>query len=239
MLGSKKTYLPADKQRLSVNSAMSRRAFFTMISAGAMSGCADSPVLVNAYDALKFLALGLEGEEISRENINKIPYASISAKIGKGPRSMLVLGRKSGSELHWFSSDNAVIVTANGRIIKTAGFPENITNTVFGNPDPVNRQFHKKNFPEYSHRSIDIDTDQQFGIPVLSRYKVLGQREISISKIIIKTVLVQEYNISKTVNWNFINYYWVDIYDGFIWKSRQHISRSFSPIDIEILKPSS
>jgi hypothetical protein len=203
-----------------------------------LSGCADSPVLVNAYDALKFLAVGLESEEINRRTVNKIPYASISAKIGKGPRSILLLGKKDGQELHWFSSDNAVIVTTNGRISKTAGFPENIKKTTLNSPDPVNRQFHRKKFPEYSRRSIDIDVGNHFSIPIISKYKTFGPREISISGIKIKTILVQEQNTSKTLNWDFTNYYWGDIYDGFIWKSRQHVSRNFPPIDIEILKPS-
>ena len=216
---------------------VSRRTFISLLAGGTLSGCADSPVLVNAYDALKYLTIGMDGEDISRQTVNNIPYASISAKIGKGPRSLLVLGDKLGSDLYWYSADNAVLTTRNGRIMKTAGFPENIKNTVLGTRDPVNRKFHQEDFPRHSQRIIDLDTGNNFGIPITSQYTLLGPRKISISEIDIETVLVKEFNSVKTVNWSFTNYYWSDIYDGFIWKSRQHISRSFDPVEIEVLKP--
>jgi hypothetical protein len=204
---------------------------------GLLTACADSPVIENAVDAVKYLVVGLDDEEINRDTVNKIPYATISAKIGRGPKSILVLGKKQGADLHWFSADNAVIVTRNGRIVKTAGFSENIINTYGRRSDPVNRQLHKPDFPRYSLRTIDIDKNQLFGIPVISEFKISGPREITISGIKIKTILVQEYNSSKSINWDFSNMYWVDVYDGFIWKSRQYISRSFDPIEIEVLKP--
>jgi hypothetical protein len=219
------------------NLRISRRSFLSIAAASFLTGCADSPVLVNAYEAVEFLVVGLEDKEIDRSTINGIPYASISAKIGRGPRSILVLGKQQGHDLHWFSADDAVLVTRNGRIIRTAGFPENIRNTTFSDEDPVARQFHRSNFSKRSLRSIDMDPNQLYGVPVISNYEVVGEREIMISGIKIKTRLVREYNTSFSINWTFSNYYWADIYDGFIWKSRQYIARGFDPLDIEVLKP--
>jgi hypothetical protein len=84
---------------------------------------------------------------------------------------------------------------------------------------------------------IDIDTENRFGIPIRSSFEMIGPKIIEISGIKIKTVLVRELNTAFSINWSFTNFYWVDEFDGFIWKSRQHIARSFPPIEFEVLKP--
>jgi hypothetical protein len=221
------------------SSIISRR---TILSGGFCAltlGCAEVPIVVNAVKAAKILIIGDSDPDINREQVAKIPYATISAKIGRGPKSLLVLGKIDRQNLHWISADNAVLVTTNGRIVQSAGFPENLSKTRFHGPDPVNRQLHLNDFPRRSVREIDSKTENRFGIPVFSEFETIGERQITIAGINIDTVLVKEFNTTKTINWSFSNHYWADKYDGFIWKSRQHIARSFPPIDIEVLKPSS
>jgi len=202
-----------------------------------LAGCTESPVLANAAAALKFVAVGLPDTEINRELVSKIPYASLSAKIGKGPRSLLILNRYSDEEKHWISADRAVLVTRHGRVVKTVGFPENLLGTANLSPDPVNRKLHTLKKPLRFLRTVDLDAENYFGIPIYSVFEPLGAREIVISGITIKTYLVREKNRARTINWSFTNYYWVDAFDGYVWKSVQHIARSFDPVRIEILKP--
>jgi hypothetical protein len=209
-----------------------------------ISGCAELPLIVNASEAISYAIVGSPDTEINRDTIQKTPYASISAKIGSGPRSLLVLGKKENGFKHWFSADNAVIVTKNGRIVQTAGFPENLKATSSSSLDPVNRLLHKKWYGRKNKkllhiRHLDIEMENRFGVPVKSEFETLGSREIDIAGIKIKTVLVKETNHAFSINWSFNNFYWVDAYDGYIWKSTQHVSRSFPPIDIEVLKPAS
>ncbi len=193
---------------------------------------------MNAVNALKIVTVGLPDVEIKRSLISSLPYASISAKIGKGPRSLLILNRKSEEDLHWVSADRAVIVTRHGRVTRSFGFPENIAYTEFLSNDPVNRQLHTDGKKPVFVRVIDLEAEDRKTIPILSEFVAIGPREIEIAELKIKTILVREDNVAKTINWKFSNYYWADIYDGYIWKSRQHISRHFPPIEIEVLKPS-
>jgi hypothetical protein len=205
-----------------------------------LGGCAELPLIANATEAITYAVVGAPDTDINRDAINNLPYASISAKIGSGPRSLLVLGKLENGREHWFSADRAVIVTRNGRIIKTAGFPENLRDTLPGDRDPVNRILHKKWYDGKKHEIGFIrrlDMEGNFGIPVKSKFETLGPREIYIAGIKIETILVKELNRAFSINWTFNNFYWVDAYDGYIWKSSQHIARSFPPIDIEVLKP--
>ena len=74
-------------------------------------------------------------------------------------------------------------------------------------------------------------------MPIVSVFEPLGPITLTILEIEFDTVLVRERNTAKTMRWSYDNYYWVDAYDGFVWKSVQHIVRKFSPIEIEVLKP--
>lgn len=220
-----------------VSTKLSRRSLLIGATTFSLAGCVESPVIFNAFSALKYAVVGLPDVQITRDQISKIPYASIAAKIGKGPRSILILWRKSNDDLHWISADRAVVVTRNGRVVKTFGFPENLKDTQFNGLDPVNRKLHTLTAQTTSARSIDVDVGNRFGLPINSVFEMIGKRDIKIASLDIKTVLVKETNVARTINWSFTNYYWVDAFDGFIWKSRQHIARSFDPIAIEVLKP--
>jgi len=214
-----------------------RRSVLTGGFASLVTGCVESPVIFNAFDALKYSIVGFPDVPIKRDEVSKIPYASISAKIGMGPLSLLVLWRRENDDLHWISADRAIIVTRHGRVVKTYGFPENMKDTKELGRDPVNNSLHLSTSSASFNRSIDIDVNKRYGIPVESKFERIGPRKITIAEIEIETILFTEKNTARTVNWSFTNYFWADAYDGFIWKSRQHIARNFDPIDIEILKP--
>ena len=214
-----------------------RRQFLAGSAALLASGCVESPVMLNVVDAAKYVVSGVPGVPISRDQVAKIPYASISGKIGRGPRSILILWRVEGNEQHWMSADRAVLVTRNGRVVKTAGFPENLKDTNVLGDDPVAAGLHQLVEKVTITRTIDLDMGNHYGLPIDSTLTPLGPRTITIVEIDFETILVREDNRAKTLNWNFTNYYWVDRFDGFVWKSRQHIARSFAPVEIEVLKP--
>lgn len=216
---------------------LTRRNLIVAGSACTLSGCGVGPVLRNAYDAARFLTVGMPDVEITRQVVDNIPYASISAKVGKGPRSLLILGRYDGKDLHWLSADNATVVTRAGRVVKTSGFPENMKATNYLGADPVSQDLHKLSEPRAFSRSIDIDKGSFYGLVLDSRFVPLGEAEINIAELDLRTMLVEEITAARTINWKFSNYYWVDAFDGFVWKSMQHIARSFPPIEIEVLKP--
>jgi hypothetical protein len=215
----------------------SRRSILLGGLASILTGCVESPVIVNAFEALKYSIVGFPDVPIKREAISKIPYASISAKIGIGPRSILILWRRENDDLHWISADRVVVVTRHGRVVKTFGLPENMKNTQELGADPVNRTLHLAKGQPTFNRSVDLDVDNRYSIPIESVFEVVGAREITIAELKIKTILIVERNTARTVNWSFTNYFWVDAFDGFVWKSRQHIARNFDPIEIEVLKP--
>jgi hypothetical protein len=190
---------------------------------------------VDVVRAFRYAAFGVPDVEITRENINQIPYATIAAKIGKGPRSLLVLWRVEREDLHWISADNAVVVTRRGRVVRTAGLPATIRDTDFQASDPLASGQDEGIDGAQSVRVVDFEPDGP--LTVGSSFHMIGPRTIEIAGIRFDTVLFEERCIVPATNWTFTNRYWRDPSDGFVWRSEQTIARQFPPIQIEVLKP--
>lgn len=227
---------PHPQQRFG-EAALPRRRVLACGTAFLLAGCADVPVLVNAVDALRIAVIGAPDPPLERATIAKLPYASMSAKIGKGARGMLVLGRYDGDDLHWVAGGSGIIVTRHGRVVKTAGLPVNLKDTRSFREDPVATRLHRLEKPVEYVRYVDIEPGHRYDLPIRSRFETVGPQRITIVEIEFETVLVREVNEADTMNWNFENLYWVDIFDGFVWKSRQHIARDIPSLDLEVLKP--
>ena len=80
-----------------------------------------------AFDSIKKAVFGFpENTFITREIVENIPYASLTLKIGKGPRGLLILESVNDNETLWVSRDNVYIRLENGRITRTFGLVNNI-----------------------------------------------------------------------------------------------------------------
>ncbi len=203
-----------------------------------LGGCISSPIVGNAVDVAKAQIFGYPDLPLRRATVAKLPYASMTARVGEGPQALLLLARSQGDEQHWISGlDRSVLALRGGRVVKTFGFPENLKNTRADKIDPVDRLLHKLTQPIRHTRYIDLDLGAHFGLVIDSVFESLGPRKVRIVELDFDTILVRERNSARSLNWRFENLYWVDPVDGFVWKSRQVIARSFPAVHFEILKP--
>jgi len=58
---------------------------------------------------------------VTREQAAAIPYASLGYSLDGGNQDILVLATDSGGDLLWTSAAHVVIVTRDGRIVRTVG----------------------------------------------------------------------------------------------------------------------
>lgn len=204
----------------------------------ALAGCGEAKTARSLVDAFRISLIGHPDVPISRSAIGRLPYASIRAKIGKGPRSILILWRVDHDDLHWLSADAAAIVTRMGRVVKTAGLPENIRDTRSLAQDPLAIGITSQAAPDTYVRTVDVETDGPlYQLKIESRFREVGARRITIAEIEFDTILFEEICKATTLNWSFRNRFWVDPADGFVWRSEQTIARAFPQITIEVLKP--
>ena len=220
---------------------ISRRWFIRgSLASVLLSSCGENKLGRTIIDAYKLTFQDRPGPPFNRDYISKLPYASISAKIGKGPKSLLVLWRIENNEQYWLAADGVVLGIKKGRITKTAGLPDIIINTVSIDTDPVDLGLHKKiNLIPYE-RIIDLKEKNKTypkTIKLLSNFSYEGQQKVRIYDIDFDLILIKETCNAKNLNWKFENFFWVDPGNGFVWKSIQNVSRSFPPAVLEVLKP--
>ena len=212
-----------------------RREVLTACAALTLSGCTVPAVFANMATVTRTSILGLPDAPITSEYVQNLPYATISAKIGKGQRSLLVLARSDGPDLHWVSADHAVFVTRNGRLIRVFGVGANLTDTLQLDRDPICSGSY--DFEHESIRAIDLGTDQRYGVLIRSTYGVLGRETISVMDRQIDALRVREFNSAMSIRWTFQNDFWFDFSDGFLWKSVQNFNPEMAPAEITVLKP--
>jgi hypothetical protein len=214
---------------------VTRRHLLAGSGACVVSGCTVPPVIGNAFNVARTLA-GPPDVPISPEYVANLPYASMAAKIGKGPRSLVVLGRNEGSDMHWISADRAVIVTRNGRVKATFGIGMDLLDTQGLENDPVAAATFA--FEGLHTRTVDLaDPRKLYGTPIESTFEVVGRETIQILGQDKDTIQIEELNSATSIRWNFKNQFWFDFNSGFLWKSVQHFVRNVPPIETEILKP--
>jgi hypothetical protein len=130
------------------------------------------------------------------------------------------------------------LATRKGRIVKSAGLPETLANTIFVGPDPIiTRGANQWDAPVPARRFVDIEPGAHYGITIASTIERIGVEEIEILGRRHQTILLRERAYAAHLDWSFENYFWLDMETGFVWKSIQHVTPSLPPIEIETLKP--
>ena len=182
------------------------------------------------------LVMGLPDVAVTRDQIRQIPYASIRAKVGNGQRSVLVLYRYDGPDLHWMSADRVAFTTRAGRLVKTAGLPANLRSSTVLDGDPVAVGLNRLEGPVRKTRIVDIEPGARYGIPIESTLEPEAEETIEILERTYDTVRVRERCVAPLLDWSFDNVYWAERSNGFVWRSTQFFVPEFDPVEIEILK---
>ena len=187
------------------------------------------------FNALKALVYGYEDFPITQDLVNKIPYASLRMKIGKGPAGLLILESVNGNEYTWVSADNIYINTKEGRIIRAEGLTNNLTDFYSSEPSFKEVINSPDSFFE-QYRYVSFDNPEAFNIKIKTSYKVLGLEEVIILDTKRELTLIEESIENEYLRWRFINQYWVDTETGFVWQSNQVIAPNLPSIFIQITK---
>lgn len=209
----------------------------TLLSLGLMtvSGCSTKFSSIN--DSIKFATFGVDDVTLTKRQIEQIPYLSSYVTINDKAQIFMVLAFidinpvSAEKQYKWLSSDRAMIITENGRIIKTVNMPTaNLDNIL-----PL------KNFPYLTNDNqwqaqYDWQPGYQFG-----QLATISTRQVATEYI--ESVLWQENTSVWQENVKFdksgkkmSNTFWVDR-NGNIIKSSQWLIPDALKIDMEILKP--
>ena len=204
--------------------------FLSLYSCTAIDANRIAPGYIDAFKSLRNVFFGYE-QNIDPELIEKIPYASMLVKIGKGPQSLMILESAISGKYIWVSADGVYIVIKDGRIIRTSGLSNNLfkiessqlkwEEIIFG--DQIYTSY-------YSFLNPTLNN-----LKVTSSFKMHNKANGNLAFETKDLRLVEENIISETIDWNEENKFWIDE-TGFVWKSIQHISPKLPPVHFEVTK---
>jgi hypothetical protein len=175
---------------------------------------------------------GADDIVFTSEKIKQLPYASAYVRINEGPQIFVVLAfaepnTKTGvTQYKWMSSDRAVIVTENGRIVKTIG--------LYGD----NLQGIQRDLQTPTTAKVTYDWMPQY------RYGYQGTATVlSAGKESLQTVITsyQTEKFIETVTFDaidakLVNTFWKESTSGRVIKTVEHIGPEMTKIEMTILK---
>ena len=174
---------------------------------------------------------------VTRDQAASVAYASMGYSMDGGNQGMLILATDSGDELLWTSSAHVVIVTRQGRIVRTLGLDHDLSGLTTRNNAPPTPPAAAIQAPFASTRLQDFPELGLYGIEVSCRAHMVGRQSITILGQTVPTVRVDETCRSNQPDWSFTDNFWVDGDNGLVWRSRQHVNPKGGTVETEIFRP--
>ena len=222
---------------------MNRASRAALAAALLLTGCAsgrDEGIWGQYYEILKQSVAGtLSSHTVTRDQAAAIPYASLGYRLNNGPQMLLVLAIDTSGDLLWTSGSHIVLLTHDGRILRTVGLPHDFSGfaPAMGNSLPAPAAVLKGAFT--SIRTVDFPGLGNYSVPIVCKMMTAGRETITILGQAINTVRADESCKSSTLRWSFRDSYWLDPSSGFVWRSLQHLTPKDDTMEIEILRPPS
>ncbi len=195
-------------------------------------GCANDSVYSELYRNLTNLIKG--PQNISKEVIDKVPYASMQARLGNSNNSLIVLEEDRNDILKWTTSNYVKIYTQNGFVIRLTGLGNELQRIDLDRNHPaISAKFPENEINLTSFYSFE--NPQLFRLPVKTVFYHEKNEEIIILGKKIQTKVYYEKSIENLISWKFENKYWVNE-DNEIVQSVQYFSPKNPPIHLRTTK---
>lgn len=188
----------------------------------------------SVYKAISTAVFGSEIDIVTKELVGNIPYASMKLQIGKGPTGLVILESINKDITTWVSADGVYIQLKNGRIEAAQGLVNNLSN--FRSSELTFKEIIDKEFNGTSYRYISLDSPTVLDMKVRVQTSIKGIQSIDLINSKRDLILVEEEIDNEFIGWEFINQYWVDPVDGFVWKSNQQFAPNLPAFLYEITR---
>ncbi|MEZ8840943.1 YjbF family lipoprotein [Vibrio splendidus] len=217
-----------------------------------LAGCSQQFQDVNStFDEAFF---GSSDVELSKEHIQTLPYSSIYAEVNDQGKIFMVLAyvgenpHTGAEQLKWMSSDKAMIVTENGRIVQTLLLPyENLSGLVF---QPLNTFSSANSSSADSSSAFDVSANPgaqkwqavydwqpnyRFGYKANITRTYAGNETVETPLASIDTKKFQEKINFPMLEQDITNEYWVDS-KGKVVKTIQYLGPDMIRLELTVLK---
>ena len=175
--------------------------------------------------------------ELTRAELDQIPYATIALSLGGGPRSFIVPLADNGGYLTYQDANRRGLVMLGGAVTGTLALGGDLRTVQHDRHDPVAypqplADWPGRVFRDYQFKARD---GAEYRITLDCMFQTVAAETVEIVEIAFDLVRVSEIctNAARQVT----NTYWVEADTGFIWKSEQWLGPRLGQATIEIIRP--
>lgn len=197
-----------------------------------LAGC--SPIAATSYDTLKLAISGPESV-VTTELINTLARPALIARMGNS-EALLVRASRYRLTSEWHGAEQG-LVTRNGRLIQTAGVPENADILAPLLPDdPFLGDLREADGVEVT-RLIDLPDRYLTGLPQQANYRVGPLESLEIMGVDRQLQRIEETIRMPALSLKATNYYWLDPASGQVVASKQHLVPELPPLFLTEVAP--
>lgn len=186
-------------------------------------------------ETVKLALLGPDDVQVTAEQVESLPYASMYLRVNDGQRIFVVLGFDESGQQKWITRDRAMIVTQHGRVVKTLGLADNLHETDNLAQDPLVDPLQLTEGASWT-RTISWSQAGRFhAATAVSRFSRLPDEVLELAGRRIACRVWQEDVDADGKSWR--NIFWIDTTTGQLRQSRQALGGDDFSVETTILKP--
>lgn len=195
-----------------------------------LPGCSLFPSFSSAGETFRYALQGFPDADVTPEQAQQLPYASMFARIGEGPKSLVILAEWNPPLAMWIGADKSQFYMRHGIVERSAGLTYDLTTASPQTPPWAGGAMEATYVADFKYRGL-------FGLRAESRWE---KGDASLQQLDSGVRFLRRWQQQvrmPSISWKANNTYWVDDTTGFVWASEQTISPDMPTLRYEILKP--
>lgn len=176
---------------------------------------------------------GQDGVNLTDDEIHSMPYASQYVTLNHGPQLFVVLAFSEDGQQKWVTQDRAMLITQNGRLIKTTGLADNLLQVSHVDADPLNAPGKIRDGAGWTRLMGWTEHQQVRYATARSQFRWKGDDSLKTGSSTTAVRVLEETVTTDEARWT--NRYWIDS-DGQIRRSEQWIGADYYPVTTQLIK---
>ena len=186
-------------------------------------------------ETVKLALLGPDDVQVTAEQVESLPYASMYLRVNDGQRIFVVLGFAENGQQKWITRDRTMIVTQHGRVVKTLGLTNSLHEVSNLEQDPLADPLRLTEGASW-HRQLSWSQAGRFhAATAVSHFTRLQDEVLDLAGRKVACRVWQEEVVAGNKSWR--NIFWIDTTTGQVRQSRQTLDGDDFSVETTILKP--
>lgn len=188
-------------------------------------------------ETVKLALLGPDDVQVTDQQVGNLPYASMYLRVNNGQRIFVVLGFDENGQQKWITRDRSIVVTQHGRVVKTLGLTDNLSDITNLSQDPLSNPLELAEGAGWTRILSWTEAGKFRAATATSRFTRLKDQVLLLAGNNVACRVWQEEVELPAEGKSWRNTFWIDTTTGEVRQSQQTLGGDYFPLETTILKP--